>query len=176
MNEQEHDKEIGRWQQAIYEAIKGHSGADAEIDGGSCDSGDPLDLTLTEIAQGFNYLDNLLFEAMESVSHSKIEGSTFLAAAELIKKLAAENEELNQNTCSECGPENYGWIFNRVEGKAACGCMIEAEPFQILLQALETIAKKEFIHGAEARFIALTALKAILPLDYENGVKDRVAA
>lgn len=166
--EKEADEEIGRWQQAIYKAIKEHSGADVEIDGGSCDSGDPLDFTLTEISQGFNYLDNLLFEAMESVSHSKIEGSTFLAAVELIKKLATENEQLAQNVCDECSPDNYGWVFNRVEGKAACGCMIEAEPFQILLKALEDISKKQFIHGLEARSIAKTALQAVLPMDYSE--------
>lgn len=33
------------------------SGAkDGLIDGSGCDSGDPVDLTLNEIAQGFNYL------------------------------------------------------------------------------------------------------------------------
>ena len=56
-----------------------------------------------------------------------------------VERLEAENSELSQHVCSECGPENYGWVFNRVEGKAACGCMTEAEPFQILLKALEEI-------------------------------------
>ena len=51
-------EEDGRWQQAIYDLIREATGADTEIDGGGCDSGDPLDFTLDEISQGFNYLKN----------------------------------------------------------------------------------------------------------------------
>jgi hypothetical protein len=51
------EKELRRWQEAIREAVIKHSGApDHIIDGGGCDSGDPLDLTLAEIAQGFAYV------------------------------------------------------------------------------------------------------------------------
>lgn len=80
-------------------------------------------------------------------------------------EMLTEIDELSQNTCSECGPENYGWIFNRVEGKAACGCMTEAEPFQILLKALERIAEGKCETGA-SWLEAKAALKAVLPLDY----------
>jgi hypothetical protein len=170
------DEELGRWQQAIYEQIQ-KLAPGANIDGGGCDSGDSLDLTLTEIAQGFNYWDNLLFETMEAVSHSNIEGSTFRAAADLIKKLAAENEELAQKSCSECSPDNYGWIFNRVEGRTACGCMTEAEPFQILRKALEEIVAcgerdSNFPQDGRMYDIAKEALKSVLPLDYAEGTRE----
>jgi len=55
------DKEIGRWQQAIYEACcKAVEGLreTVTIDGAGCDSGDPLDLTLTEIWQAAHGLQN----------------------------------------------------------------------------------------------------------------------
>jgi hypothetical protein len=65
------------------------------------------------------------------------------AAREIILGLLNENEDLAQNVCSECSPENYGWIFNRVEGKAVCGCIQEAEPFQILKEALERMNRPQ---------------------------------
>jgi len=65
--EEEHDKELGRWQGAIYRLIKEETGADVEIDGSGCDSGDPLDLTLAEISQGFAYLDDKCFELLRGL-------------------------------------------------------------------------------------------------------------
>jgi hypothetical protein len=63
--------EIGRWQEAIYKAILKAGCPDNVIDGAGCDSGDPLDFTLAEIAQGFNWLkdrhDESLKEAAEVV-------------------------------------------------------------------------------------------------------------
>jgi len=44
-----------RWQDAIYKLVKELSGSDV-IDGGGCDSGDPLEYTLAEIREGFNYV------------------------------------------------------------------------------------------------------------------------
>jgi hypothetical protein len=52
--------EIRHWQDAIRDKVIEVSGASDElIDGSGCDSGDPLDLTLTEIAQGFAFLRDL---------------------------------------------------------------------------------------------------------------------
>ena len=49
-------REQARWQDAIRELLIEMSGAsDDAIDGAGCDSGDPLDLTLTEIRQAFDY-------------------------------------------------------------------------------------------------------------------------
>jgi|GEM_PF-5942237 len=84
-----------------------------------------------------------------------------------VKRLETENEELGQQVCSECSPENYGWIFNRVEGKAACGCMTEAEPFQILQAALERIAQGNYSESQQSR-MARKALHAVLPLDHPD--------
>ena len=38
------------------------SGIDADIDGSGCDSGDPMDLTLSEISQGMNAIHDYYYE------------------------------------------------------------------------------------------------------------------
>lgn len=133
------DEEMGRWQDEIYKLCCSLA-PDAQIDGGGCDSGDPLDLTTDEIAQAFAYWDNLLFDTLESVSHAKAEGLTFRAAAAMITTLADENEKLQRQVtnlldgespvCGDC--DGSGWLYNRVEGRYACTCMTEAEPYQIM--------------------------------------------
>ena len=53
------DAEQARWQQAIYERLRSYLGDDGNyLDGSGCDSGDPLDLTLSEINQAFAILDD----------------------------------------------------------------------------------------------------------------------
>ena len=140
------DEEMGRWQDAIYK-LACELAPDAQIDGGGCDSGDPLDLTLDEIAQAFSHWDNLLFDTLESVSHAKVEGSTFKAAASMITTLADENEKLQRQVsnlldgempvCGDC--DGTGWQYNRVEGRYACTCMTEAEPYQLLEAEVERL-------------------------------------
>lgn len=56
------EKEQGRWQKAIYELLV--KATDDSIDGGGCDSGDPLDFTLAEISQALG----ILKEKSESVA------------------------------------------------------------------------------------------------------------
>lgn len=85
------------------------------------------------------------------------------------ERLRKNIEELEQNTCGSCSPDNYGWIFNRVEGRGACVCMTEAEPFQILLAALDKLARLgngDRFGNSDGNRIALDALRAVLPLDY----------
>jgi hypothetical protein len=99
-----------------------------------------------------------------------------VGARDRIMYLSQQNEELSQRVCDDCDPENYGWVFNRVEGRGACTCMLEAEPFQILLTALETIRKAATgeIQIAEddtegmgwIAKKAMEALQSVLPLDY----------
>lgn len=48
------EKEQGRWQDAIYKLLVKECGD--SIDGGGCDSGDPLDFTLSEVGQGLGIL------------------------------------------------------------------------------------------------------------------------
>lgn len=48
--------EIGRWQKAIYDLLRAHVPHPDSIDGGGCDSGDPLDFTLSEISQALEQL------------------------------------------------------------------------------------------------------------------------
>lgn len=48
----ERDRELRRWQDGIRDMLMCRCGSDV-IDGAGCDSGDPLDLTLTEIGHAF---------------------------------------------------------------------------------------------------------------------------
>ena len=81
----------------------------------------------------------------------------------------AEIEALEQNSCGDC---TDGWKYNRVEGRHACTCMTEMEPFQILQSALEKIAPLGYccITGSAAPRIAKEALRQISPLDYPESV------
>jgi hypothetical protein len=95
-------------------------------------------------------------------------GFTFAEEELTLSAYKAGLEHNEQNVCDECDPENYGWVFNRVEGRGACTCMLEAEPFQILLKALGKIANSTALTVLESPFqqIAKEALRAVLPLDY----------
>ena len=41
-------------------------------------------------------------------------------------------EELEQQVCDECDPDDYGWVYNAVEGRAPCTCIIESGAYQEL--------------------------------------------
>lgn len=67
------DKEQARWQEAIHAKLcKLTPGA--TIDGGGCDSGDPLDFTLAEIGQGVNYYANILSDAGQHLKNYQAGG------------------------------------------------------------------------------------------------------
>lgn len=84
-----------------------------------------------------------------------------------------EIEELEQNSCGDC---TDGWRYNRVEGRHACTCMTEMEPYQILKTALEQIYKAgtgeiqiadDDTEGMEwVAQTAKVALRSVSPLDY----------
>ena len=58
------EKEQGRWQHAIYLLLHGFLGADAwRLDGSGCESGDPLDVTLAEITQALNMIEERVHDA-----------------------------------------------------------------------------------------------------------------
>lgn len=58
--------EQGRWQNEIRnKIIELAKCPDSVIDGAGCDSGDPLDFTLTEITQGFNFVSEQLTAAQQ---------------------------------------------------------------------------------------------------------------
>lgn len=59
------EKEQGRWQKRIRDALIDLAGYEF-IDGSACDSGDPLDVTLSEIQQAF-----IDFEELGNVTVSK---------------------------------------------------------------------------------------------------------
>lgn len=89
-----------------------------------------------------------------------------------VAELEKENEELMQRSCDVC--DGDGWVYNRVEGRGACVCMTEAEPFQILLEALEKLADGEYLSSFYmVEETARTALRAALPLDYADRWEDQ---
>lgn len=65
MTEDEHSKELRRWQDAIRDLLLEHVPG-ADIDGGGGDSGDPLDFTLAEISQGMVFRENQAFDCLFS--------------------------------------------------------------------------------------------------------------
>lgn len=63
---EELEKDYRRWQDGIRDAVVRLSGApEGNIDGGGCESGDPLDFTLAEVELGFAHLDNTLRQRTE---------------------------------------------------------------------------------------------------------------
>lgn len=77
----------------------------------------------------------------------------------------AQIEELEQNSCGDC---TDGWKENRVEGRHACTCMTEMEPFQILHDALKSLIDHDGV--VNSRAIARKALMAVSPLEYAESV------
>jgi len=90
------------------------------------------------------------------------------AEVERLTTLLSGGEEL---VCGDC--DGSGWKQNRVEGRHACTCMTEAEPFQILLKSLEKLAclgNGNHFGNSDGNCIAIAALRSVLPLDYADGV------
>lgn len=54
------EDEQARWQKAIYDLLCSETNSECNIDGGGCDSGDPLDFTLAEISQALAHFKNKL--------------------------------------------------------------------------------------------------------------------
>jgi len=59
--DEDYDDEIPRWQNAIRDLVEAQCGQ--QVDGSGCESGDPLDLTLTEISMAFNALKDSVLPA-----------------------------------------------------------------------------------------------------------------
>ena len=54
-------------------------------------------------------------------------------------RLKQELEELRQNVCDECSPDDYGWNYNRVEGRVPCVCITESGAYQELKSKLKEL-------------------------------------
>jgi len=55
--------------------------------------------------------------------------------------LFKEIDELQQQVCDECDPDNYGWKHNAVEGRHPCTCIVESGAYQELKQQLDAVRK-----------------------------------
>ena len=77
----------------------------------------------------------LLFSMVNSGEcHSTTSIKVFSEAIEENEQLKAKNLELENNqACSDCLPESYGWNYNAVEGRFPCACISESEAYQKLL-------------------------------------------
>lgn len=107
------DDGLRRWQDTIRERVITKSGApDHSIDGAGCDSGDPLDLTLAEIDQGFNFIDN---EFYDTINESRPgfqwpEGkSAVQVALELLR--VSQPTDTVETHCGLCGSEDVLILF-----------------------------------------------------------------
>lgn len=101
-----HDQELRRWQDEIRDAVIRHSGApDSRIDGAGCDSGDPLDLSLAEISQGFAWIADKHAETVANVTRERDEAKRSSRMYELLRREAfayrntaiAERDEARAN-------------------------------------------------------------------------------
>ena len=99
--------EITRWQNAIY-ALLQKAVPDANVDGGGCDSGDPLDFTLSEISQALGYLkserDFFTAEMMNyriNKMHAGRELADTLAGYDTVRADAAEAKLKAQESAEE---------------------------------------------------------------------------
>ena len=70
-----------------------------------------------------------------------------------IKELEAENEQLSQQICDECSPDDYGWNYNAVEGRVPCVCITESGAYQKL--EVEKVELKTKLALAEGDFFRL---------------------
>jgi hypothetical protein len=57
--------------------------------------------------------------------------------------LLEELEELHQNTCDECSAEDYGWNYNRVEGRVPCVCITESGAYQELESKISELERSK---------------------------------
>lgn len=59
-----------------------------------------------------------------------------------VERLQRQNANLLNGEVPVCGDcDGSGWLYNRVEGRYPCTCMTEAEPYQILSNAMEEIRR-----------------------------------
>jgi hypothetical protein len=75
-HEEEVDKELSRWQDAIRDKLINLGAPDWKIDGAGCDSGDPLDFTLAEVGQGAGYFVDQLDALKVALNELLVEAET----------------------------------------------------------------------------------------------------
>jgi hypothetical protein len=60
-----------------------------------------------------------------------------------LARLEARVEELEQQVCDECSPDDYGWNYNAVEGRVPCVCITESGAYQELLARVKEQEKDD---------------------------------
>ena len=114
-----------RWQKAIYDKVRELSGTD-NIDGAGCDSGDPLDFTLSEISQGFvhviNERDDRIAE-LETIEraiceYGTEEGLSLVGYTTELHRLEALLKR--EDICPGCGKNEASRFCECEENSGAC--------------------------------------------------------
>lgn len=99
-------------QNRIRDCVNSECGAPPDfIDGSGCESGDPVDLTLSEIMQGFNYYADTYLEPLEK----KL--STATATVERLRELLGKawnvvsdlDEQCASDVATACWPTKLGY-------------------------------------------------------------------
>lgn len=88
--------ELGRWQKAIYDLIV-KVVPDNLIDGGECDSSDPLDFTLAEIGQALNYFTQEPSELQAQLDHLHAKDAVICKDNVSLRKELAAAKKMGNN-------------------------------------------------------------------------------
>jgi hypothetical protein len=86
------DAEVGRWQDAIYRLCVRLAGD--SIDGGGCDSGDPLDFTLAEVSQAIALLTDRAEAAEAKVAELEADRAALRAGIAMAFPLLKEEQHV----------------------------------------------------------------------------------
>lgn len=147
-----------------FNAAKANTpGGQAERDGAGSTpaSGDSSSDEPDEIEALAERWDNAAAEAGQTGRDAfLIEADAFLDLLAIARRLREERDQLQQHVCDECVDEDgnpTGWRENRAEGRYACACIAESEPYIALAEERDAaIARAEDWHRiADLRSAAL---------------------
>lgn len=156
-----------RWQDAIRDAVIKHSGAfEGKIDGGGCESGDPLDFTLAEIELGFAHLDDTLRERAERAEKKLADASDCLNKIDIMISARIANTNMTEEIRQE-------WSLRARRRIAALGFGLMPTPTAIDLD--ETVRNQNVYEHqiGELEKERAKLLGRISPLERDNANLER---
>ncbi len=113
--EQAVEAEQVRWQERLDKIVRSVD-PKGEIDGGGCDSGDPLDLTEAEMCQAFDFLSEQLAAKDKRIAELKeLADPVKLAALEIAKTAISPREyDLQPTPAAEKPDDGPSWMLGAV--------------------------------------------------------------
>lgn len=100
---------LGHWQDEIRGALCASVPDPHRIDGGGCDSGDPLDLTLAEVAQAVNQLADQVGEQIAALTAERDAARAYAAGCEAAADSASNDLEDMREEC-DAARICRGWV------------------------------------------------------------------